>query len=105
VRVAAGGARESIRLADRDNAQPREDRPALGLAAQQYVPGVLAGVFDQLARRVDDAGDGAYEGAVVALVELGLVATQLGRRSRCGHRSLCSVGSCMRPVTGEPSGG
>jgi hypothetical protein len=41
---------------------------------------------------------------VVALVELGLVATQLGRRSRCGHRSLRSVGGCMRPGTGEPSG-
>jgi hypothetical protein len=36
---------------DRDDAQPGEDRIALGLTAQEDRPRRLAGVLDELARR------------------------------------------------------
>ena len=80
MRVAVGRSREPVGLVDGDDAQPGEDRGAVGLAAQHDRPRVLAGVFDQLARGVDDAGDGALKVAVVAAVEVVLVAA---RRCRC----------------------
>ena len=73
-------AAEAVGLVDGDDAQPGEDRGAVGLAAQHDRPGGLAGVFDQLARGVDDAGDGALEIAVMAAVERLLVAAG---RCRC----------------------
>jgi hypothetical protein len=66
---------------DGDNAQPGEDRAAVGLAAQHDRPGGLAGVFDQLARGVDGAGDRALEAAVMAPVERLLVAAG---QCKCG---------------------
>ena len=55
---------------------------AVGLAAQQDRPCGLAGVFDELARGVDGARDGALKVVVVAAVELVLVAAR-SRRSAC----------------------
>ena len=57
--VAALDRREAVGLVDGDDAQPGEDRDALGLGAQQDRPGGLAGVLDQLAGGVDDVRDGA----------------------------------------------
>jgi hypothetical protein len=71
---------EAVGLVDGDDAQPSEDRGPVGLAAQQDRPGGLAGVFDQLARGVDGAGDGALKVAVVAAVEVGHL---VARRSCC----------------------
>ena len=96
VRVASVDRREPVGLVDGDDAQPGEDRVALGLAAQQDRPRGLAGVLDELARRVDDAGDGAVEVAVVAAVELVFVAAR-----RRAVRGAVSVGGCMSPVPGE----
>ena len=100
VRVAVAAA-EAVGLVDGDDAQPGEDRGAVGLAAQQDRPGGLAGVFDQLARGVDGAGDGALEVAVVAAVEVGLVAA---RRCGCGgggHGGLRSVGLLAPRLAGD----
>ena len=74
---------------------------AVGLAAQHDRPGGLAGVFDQFARGVDGAGDGALEVAVMAAVEVGLVAAG---RCRCGggdHGGLRSVGAACAPPCGR----
>ena len=73
-RAFSGG--EAVGLVDGDDAQPGEDRGAVGLAAQHDRPGGLAGVFDQFARGVDDAGDGALKVAVMAAVEVVLVAAR-----------------------------
>ena len=97
---AALRSREAVGLVDGDDAQPGEDRGALGLASQQDRPGGLAGVLDELARGVDGAGDGALQVAVVAAVELGLVAAVHAGFGR-GHGGLGSVGGCMRPDPGR----
>jgi hypothetical protein len=73
VRAAFSGA-EAIGLVDGDDAQPREDRGAVGLAAQHDRPRALASLFDELAGSVDDAGDRTLKVAVVTAVEVVLVA-------------------------------
>jgi hypothetical protein len=50
-RVTPVDRRQAVRLADRDDAQPREDRIALGLTADEDHRRRLAGVLDELARR------------------------------------------------------
>jgi hypothetical protein len=49
------------------------------LAAQHDRPRALAGVFDQLARGVDEAGHGVLKVAVMATVEVVLVAARRRR--------------------------
>jgi hypothetical protein len=75
---------EAVGLVGGDDAQPGEDRVAVGLGAQEGGPGRLAGVFDELARRVYHARDGAMEVAMVLAVEPVLVAALRRRRGRCG---------------------
>ena len=52
---------KAVGLVDGDDAQPGEDRVAVGLDAQEIGPGCLAGVFDELARRAHDLRDRAVE--------------------------------------------
>ena len=47
VRVASFDRRQAVGLVNCYNAQPGEDRAALGLVSEQDGPGVLAGVLDQ----------------------------------------------------------
>ena len=87
VEVATVALAEPERLADRDDVEPAEDRCPVGLGAQQDGPRVLAGVLDELTRGVDRVGDRAVEVAVVAAVELVLVAAQrraTAQRLGCG---------------------
>jgi hypothetical protein len=42
-----------------DDVEPAEDRCPVGLSAEHDRPGVLAGVFDELARGVHSVGDGS----------------------------------------------
>jgi hypothetical protein len=75
---------EAVGLVDGDDAQPGEDRVAVGLGAQEGGPGRMAGVFDEFARRAHDACDSAVEVAVVLAVEPVLVAARRPRSSRRG---------------------
>jgi hypothetical protein len=50
---------------DGDDAQPANDRVALGLGAQEDGPGRLAGISDELAPSVHGVCDGALEVAVM----------------------------------------
>src|SRR5215210_3590632 len=72
-RIATLDGREAVRLVDRDDAQPGEDRVALGLGAQEDHPRRLAGVLDELGRSAHDARYGAVEVALMPAVELVLV--------------------------------
>ena len=54
-RVSPVDPRESVRLVNRDDAQPGEDRIALGLTAEEDRPRRLAGILDELARRLHSA--------------------------------------------------
>ena len=75
---------------DGDDAQPGEDRGALGLGAQKRRPGGLAGVFDQFAGCADGVGDGALEVAVVPAVQRVFVATGGLRRCVCWSGAACA---------------
>jgi len=85
---------------DGDDAQPGEDRVAIGPRSQEERPCGLAGVLDELARRVDDVGHGTLQVAVVAAVKVFLVAA----------RDLRTLGKCRfgsglhepRPGRGRP---
>ena len=66
-------AAQAVCLVDGDDAKPEEGKGGARLASQQDRPGGLAGVFDQLARGVDDASHCALELAVMAAVEVGHV--------------------------------
>lgn len=67
------------------DAQPRKDRAAVGLVAEEDAPGVLVRLLDEFRGGVDDAGDGALEVAVVASVELLFVAAGCRRGGWCGR--------------------
>ena len=54
-RVSPVDRRESVRLVDRHDAQPGEDRIALGLTAEEDHPRRLTGILDELVRRVHRA--------------------------------------------------
>jgi hypothetical protein len=103
VRVALLGAAKAVGLVDGDHAEPGEDGDAIRLAAQQDRPGGLAGVFDELKRRVDDARDGPQEVVLVAAVQLRLVAARPRSRAGWGRRALDSVGGLHAPRSGRDS--
>jgi hypothetical protein len=74
VRVPSLGFAQAAGLASRDDVKPEEGRGAVRLCPQEDRPYVLARILDELARGADDIGDRAQEIAVVAPVELGVVA-------------------------------
>jgi hypothetical protein len=63
---------------DRDDAQPGEDRIALGLTAQEDRPRRLAGVLDELSRPLYGACDGTVELAMMAPLQLVFVPACVG---------------------------
>src|SRR6266540_5374767 len=76
MQVATVALAQAKRFADGDDVEPAEDRRAVGLGAQHDRPGVLAGVLDHFAGRVDGVSDGTLEVAVMATEQLGFIAAK-----------------------------
>ena len=76
-RLAVGAGAVLPGFVDGDDAQPGEDGGALDGAAQERGAGGLAGVLDDVGRRVDGVGDGLQEAAVTAAVQRPSVAASV----------------------------